>query len=240
MSEQISGGFKPSAQIDGGTFEFDGIIRSVRTGTFDYPSGATGVGFFADIQSEQEDAQERKEDFYSCGSVGQITPSEDGKGFLDKDGNPIKGLNKNSNGGRFFREAVNGGLQEKDMHVGGNVNDITFLEGKRFHFALIDSAKVGSGKDSKKLFPTKYLGQGSAPSVAPAPNALPGGSFTDAVLAVLAEQGGSVKKADLIQAVSAKFTVTSERANAVRALMSEATLRSIPGTKFDGQSLSLA
>lgn len=247
MSEtKVKGGFRPSAQVDGGSYEFDGYIRDARTGTFDYPSGATGVGIFLDIQNEDPEADERKEDFYSCGSVAQITPTEDGLGFLGKDGEPIDGLNKNSNGARLFREVVKGGFQEKDMHVGGDANNVRFLVGQRFHFALVESAKVGGG-DAKKLFPTKYLGAvaGQTTTAKATPGAAKAADAADAivaetVVAVLAEAGSNgLGKADLIQRVGAKLTDAQTKAKAIRSLMSENYIRGIAGVKYDGTTISL-
>lgn len=268
----VAPSLRPSKAVEGGSAEFDGTIIDIYTGLNNYngQQAIPGTGIIVLLRNDEAgpDAKPRFADFYSLGKSTINFPTLDGKtaievvdgdiaavrgvGFVSaRADKPFEGLFKNSNALKLLEAVVAAGFKETDMHVGGNENDVTYLLGQRFHFALQELPVFGGGDPSKKMLPVKYLGKDAAvvsaqPAAAQA-TATAGTDGFDAkaeatalvIDSLAAAEGNKLSKPALIPLVSAKFKDSAQKSAIVKLFMNPAFLQGIEGVKFDGKELSL-
>lgn len=236
--------FKPSTQVEGGAVEFDGTIVSAKVGAFTYQSGQETLGLILQIRDDDAGALRKYPDNYSIGGLAHYAATENGLGILnakeERKGEPAV-LTSNSRAGQFFAAAVKAGLDETKMEYQGDANNVKFLEGLRFHFALTElPTKDGT---SKVILPVKLLGAAAGQAAAPAAGA-PAAVDTaqavrDAIVELLTEaEGNKLPKSKLSTAVPAKVP-NILKTSVVKLVISDAFLKGIDGVKFDGKELSL-
>lgn len=233
--------FKPSTQVEGGAFEFDGTVVSAKIAPFTYQSGQETLGLILQLRDDDGGELRKYTDNYSIGGLAHYEPTENGLGVRyvkeDRRDEPVV-LTKNSRAGQFFAAAVAAGLQEDAMSYQGDENNVRFLEGLRFHFAIKEFPTKDSGM-SKVLLPTKLLGAGAAPAAAAAPAATDLEALVrDAVLEVVTEANGKIAKAKLANLVPAKLP-KANKTSVVKLVLSDPFLKTVEGVKFDGKELSL-
>ncbi len=234
--------FKPSTQVEGGAVEFDGTIVSAKVGEFTYQTGQSTLGLILQIRDDDSGELRKYTDNYSIGGLAHYAATENGLGIVnakeDRKGEPAL-LTKNSRAGQFFAAAVAAGLNEDQMNYQGDDNNVRFLEGQRFHFALAElPTKDGT---SKVLLPTKLLGAAGTAAVAAKATAKANDEETvkGAILEFLAEsEGNKALKSALPIALGKKLPNVS-KSTLVKLSLNDTFLKSIDGVKFDGKALSL-
>jgi hypothetical protein len=265
----VAPSLRPSKQVEGGAASFDGTIIEAYVGQNNYNGSVTipATGIYILIRNDEAgpDAKARFADFFSAGKSTVLVPTIDGKepaergvGFLStRPDKPFQGLFKGSNSVQLLEKVVGAGFKETDMNVSGNENDITFLLGQRFHFALGELAKFEgyAGENKPKMLPVKYLGKdaavvsgGAAVAVGNQGASNGTGSFdakaaaTELVINALAgAENQTLTKQALTPLVSSQFKDPGQKAAVVKLLVSPAFLGGIEGVKLaaDGKTLSL-
>lgn len=270
-TQVVAPSLRPSKAVEGGAASFDGTIIDVYVGQNDYNGQvaipATGIYFLIRNDEAGPDAKPRFADFFSAGKGTIIVPTVDGKepsgekgtGFLSaRPDKPFQGLFQGlfqgSNALQLVEKIVAAGFKETDMNVNGNENDVTFLLGQRFHFALGELKKFegATGEAKPKMLPVKYLGKDAAAVGkdsfgTPLQHGAAAGTFdaraaaSELVINALAgAPDQTLTKQALTPLVSAQFKDPSQKAAVVKMLVSPAFLGSIEGVKFtDGKTLSL-
>jgi len=262
---------RPSKAVEGGSAEFDGTIIAIFTAQNDYAGtvnpASTGAYVLLRNDEAAEGSKPRFGDFFGAGKSTFLLPAaKDGSvavnvsdadnraigggvGFVSaRPDKPFVGLMKGSLLNRLLEKIVEAGFKETDMNVDGDENNLTYLIGQRFHFALGTLPTVG-GEPSKKMLPTKYLGKDAGAPIAAGVVASTNGSgafdakaaATELVINALATaEGQTLTKAALTPLVSKQFNDGSQKAAIVKLLVSPAFLGNIEGVKFtDGKTLSL-
>jgi hypothetical protein len=272
VSEQkqvVAPSLRPSKQVEGGAASFDGTIVDVYVGQNNYNGQvqipATGIYILLRNDEAGPDAKPRYADFFSAGKGTILTPTADGKesaekgvGFLSaRPDKPFQGLFKGSNALQLMEKFVGAGFKETDMNVDGNENNVTFLLGQRFHFALGELTKFeGQTGDAKpKMLPVKYLGKdavvvsgGAAVAAGVVANSSGTGTFdakaaaSELVINALAgAENQTLTKQALTPLVSTHFKDPSQKVAVVKLLVSPAFLGGIEGVKMatDQKTLTL-
>lgn len=266
--KQVAGSLRPSKAVEGGAASFDGTIVDVYVGQNNYNGQvqvpATGIYILIRNDEAGPDAKARFADFFSAAKGSILVPTNDGKeavekgtGFLSaRPDKPFAGLFKDSNADQLLQKVVGAGFKETDMNVDGNENDVRFLLGQRFHFALGELKKFEgfTGENKPKMLPVKYLGKdaavvsgGAAVAAGVAAGSNGTGAFdakaaaTELVInALAAAENQTLTRQALTPLVSQHFKDAGQKAAVVKLLVSPAFLGGIEGVKFtDGKTLSL-
>lgn len=236
--------FRPSKQVEGGAVEFDGTIVSAKIAPFTYQSGQETLGLILQIRDDDAGTLRKYTDNYSIGSLTVYGATENGLGVVNvkeqyKD-QPAQ-ITSKSRAGEFFAAVVASGMNEDAMQYEGDENNVKFLEGARFHFALSEKETKEGGK-SKLILPTKYLGTGTAAPSAGATTAAANADFDEAVKAAILElvaaNDGKLAKSKLTIEVPKKFGADKKSA-IIKNVLNDTFLKSIDGLTYDGKQLSL-
>lgn len=239
--------FKPSRAVESTGAAFDGTVVTAKTGQFNYGDGSSGrsaIGIILGIKDDESGQVRQYPDTYSAGQPATVLPTADEKGFRfasDAKKDQEFELNSKSKAFQFMAAVVESGFPEASMEVNGNTNDITFLVGHRFNFALREGKGLDGQPSGKGMFPVKYLGKGTVATSAPVAVAASDEDVISLaqglVIAVVSENGGKFPRQKLNATILGQVTDIAQKGAVAKLLTKEGFLKSIPGIKFDGQTL---
>lgn len=258
MSEQEA--FNPFEDFATGGGLWDGKVVTVTEAKFtidrltykdgkpvmDERTGQPSVRNVLALQGIAEGEEKERRETYS---IGGCVPTADGEGFLKADGTPGK-LHENSEAAKFFRALKAGGFDTASLYdASAGRSRVSVLKGARIEFVAVPKLdKDGKPKMSKDgkyaenhFFPKKYLG-----TVATAHTAGGNGAAGDAlkekavgvVMAVLAEGGGTMGRADLIRKVGAAMAGDKDVMKVVAMIAREDFHKGAPW-RYTGTEISL-
>lgn len=217
MAEHAS--LRPSEFVSGGLIDDVNVeITAASFVEWDYQGKIPQPVLAVKVTMQPEDGDEAVDQFYSAGDLKNWMPSKDGKRAVKV--GTASSLNNGSNFAQFITSLVNAGFPEDKI-----ADDVTFMVGTQGHVKRVPQPKrsgiirgggtegreptvllmtkidalPGEGKKGKKS--TTKKASASTPSTPNASSEEIDGKAVGAVLAVLAEQGGSVSKAKLSAAV---------------------------------------
>jgi hypothetical protein len=193
-----------------------------------------------------EDDAERRQTY----TAGALVPTADGDGFVKSDGTPGQ-FHKNSKAAKFFAAIKAGGFDLSRLFINGKPS-LQGLVGARFTFQGIDRLdKDGNPKRNKKgyvvqdFFPVKFVGLATQTPVATlANNSAAKEEAVALVSALIAENGGTLLRKDMLRKVAAKV-IGQPNGNAILSLVAKEGFSSadVPWIdvpwKWDGNTLSL-
>lgn len=188
-----------------------------------------------------DDETERRQGYTS----GGLVPTNDGDGFVKTDGTPGT-FHKNSKAAKFFSAIKAGGFDLNRLIIDGKPS-LKGLVGARFTFVGVDRLdKNGLPKKNKKgytmqdFFPVKFLGIVTGREVVSPSAAGNGVARKEAqavVLALLAETGGKLTRAEMLRKVAGKV-IGKPNGNAILAIISRDDFHTGAPWSWDGLQLT--
>lgn len=255
MTKEVSyeSQFDPSTFTEGGGGLWDGKVVQITSASIKVAS--FGPFNVAEINGIAEGEDKERHQSYFLDSDQQ--PSADGEGIDYRDPQLAKGVNgpggrpapiklRSYGVGRFLKELVASGFDMKRLvkdgkpHFGG-------LVGARIRFKAEGRVnRDGTPKKNEKKFqeqdfyPVQTIGYADGTVAKVGNGADLSAKAVTAVLAAAKAAGGSINRAALVPALAKGLNGDPESGAVISLAVSEAFLKTVPGTTYAGATLSIS